>query len=234
MTGLTLAALTVEAYQKAFGAANWSTYSASPALVEIGAGRYELKFNLPAAAGWFDLYVSPVDTTRTVFDAHWSGEVETQDIDSLYANIVKGVALPTVGALLGIPYPAELVAYRYNTWSIPITDSAGAPIDLTAYSTFALSVRSKDQTTKKLDATNGSPTGFVLTGSVSGILTVTWPESLGTVGSAADIYSWLTTGVRENDPLYYEVTGDLGGLATKTVPIIRSSKLTLLPREVGS
>ena len=230
VTGLTLAALTVEAYAHGYGAANWTTYAASAALTEIGGGRYRLTHTLPAAAGWFDVFVLPNDATRTVFDDHWQGEVETQDLDSLYANVVKSVALPTQGALLGNVVPGELVAYRWNRWQIPITDIAGAPIDLSGYTNLTLSVRSKDQTTKKLDATNGG--SWVITANASGIITIEWPESTG--AGAADIYGWLVTGDLTKEPLYYELVGDQAGNAARTVPILRSSQLTITRREVGS
>lgn len=233
VTGAVIGDFTVTAYARSYSASVWSTYTHNAALTEIGSGRYALSYSLPSTAGWVDFYLIPTDATRTVYDNHWSGEIETQDMDSMYGNIVRGVVLPTRGALLGSVVPGELVAYRWNTWDIPFVDSNGDPILLASnYTNFTLGVRSKDQTTTKLDASTGSPTGFVVSGTDAGILTVTWPESTG-VG-AADIYAHLAAGALDAVPLYWEVVANLGGDASKTVPIIRSSELRIKRREVGT
>jgi hypothetical protein len=228
VTGLVTANFTFTGYQRAFTASVWSTYTTSAAITEIGSGLYALAFVLPAAAGWFDFYITPDDATRVVFSDHFEGEVESQDLDSIYANVVRTAAIPSGNNLIGTEVAGELVAYRYNQWSIAIVDQSGAAVDLSTYTSLALSVRTTNQTTKKLDATDGSPTGFGLSGSALGILTITWPESTGTLASAADIYD------EPGRDLFYEVVGNLGGDAAKTVPIIRSSPLTILRREVGS
>lgn len=230
-TGLTIASFTTSALGRGYGASVWSAYAASFALgAHLGNGRWPVDFLLPPSAGHFDVELLPVDPTQTVTPNRWQGEAETQDLDSLYGNIVKGVALPTQGATLGLPYPGELVAYRWNRWDIPV--KAGADIDLSspAYNNLKLSVRSKDQTTIKLDAVNGVG-GFVLTGAL-GLLTIEWPETTGS--GVADIYGWLAAGALKADALYYEVTGDKDSNAAKTVPIIRSSELLITRREVGS
>lgn len=226
VTGLVTADFTFTGYQRAFTASVWSTYTTSAAITEIGGGLYALAFVLPASAGWFDFYITPDDATQVVFSDHFEGEVESQDLDSIYANIVRTAAIPSGNNLLGTEVPGELVAYRYNQWSIAIVDQSGAAIDLTGYGTLTLGVRSLDQSTIKLDMTNGSPTGFAISGTAGGILTVTWPETTGS--GAADIYASITTA------RWYEITGDLGSDTSKTVPIIRSSPLTILRREVGS
>lgn len=233
-SGLTIASFTTSALGRGYGASVWSTYAAAFALgAHLGNGRWPVDFLLPPSAGHFDVEVLPVDPTLTVTPNRWQGEVETQDLDSLYGSIVKPVFMPTQGATLGQPYPGELVAYRWNSWTIPVKDQAGANIDLTTYNNFKLSVRSKDQVAIKLDATDGSPSGFVLIGGV-GTLTIEWPESTGTIGTPADIYGWLPIGVLKTDPVYYEATADKDSNAAKTVPIIRSSELLITRREVGS
>lgn len=235
VAGVVIGDLTVTAANRGYAAAAFAAFTHAATLTAVAAlgdGWYDLAHAAPPAAGWWRLAVK--HATHDVWSASWEGEVESQDFDSLFASIVRGVALPTRGATLGLTVPGELVAYRYNQWIIPITDQAGAAVDLTAYGTFRLSVRSKNQTTKVLDAQDGTPTGFGLTGDAAGLLTITWPESTGTTGTAADIYSWLAAGALSADPLYYEVTADLGSDATKTVPIIRSSELRITRREVGA
>lgn len=234
-TGLTLSDFTVTARARGFGASVWSTYTHSAALVELGGGDYALAFLAPPSAGWFILTIRPNVTTRTVWNQRWEGEVEAQDLDSVYTGL-SSVQLGQVrNVRLGFTWPGELIAYRWNQWEIPIVDQNGDPVDLSGYTNLSLSVRTANQTTKKLDATNGSPTGFGLTGSAGGLLTVTWPESLGTVGSAADIYSIVPTGqLVMSEALYMEITGDVAGDATKTVPLVRSSPLVIGRREVGT
>lgn len=235
VTGLTLAAFTVVAYARGYGASVWSAFTHSAALVEVGGGYYALSHLAPPSAGWWRLVLRPVDLTRTVWNCSWEGEAETQDLDSIYTGL-SAVQLGVIrNVYLGFTWNAELIAYRWNQWSIPVVNQTGAPVDLSGYTNLALSVRTKDQTTKKLDASNGSPAGFVLTASAGGIVSVNFPESLGTVGSAADIYSIVpAASLTMSEPLYFEITGDVAGNAAQTVPIIRSSSLTIGRREVGS
>jgi hypothetical protein len=234
-TGLTLADFTVVARSRGYGASVWSTYTSNAALVEIGGGDYALAFSAPPSAGWWRTKITPVVTTRTIWNQSWEGEAETQDLDSIYTGL-SAVQLGTIrNVYLGFTWNADLIAYRYSKWQIPVVDQNGDPVDLSGYNNLALSVRTKDQTTKKLDASNGAPTGFVLTGSAGGIISVEWPESLGTVGSAADIYSIVPAGsLLMSEPLYYEITGDESANAAHTVPIVRSSLLTVGRREVGT
>lgn len=233
--GLTLSDFTVVARARGYGASVWSTYTHGAALVEIAGGDYALAFAAPPSAGWWRLYLLPTDPTKQVWNGSWEGECESQDLDSIYTGL-SAVQLGTIrNVFLGFTWNAELIAYRYQEWEIPVVDQNGDPVDLSGYTNLALSVRTLDQTTKKLDAGNGTPTGFVLTASAGGIVNVKWPESLGTLGSAADIYSIVpTNSLTQSEPLYHEITGDVGGDTAKTVPIIRSSLLTVGRREVGT
>lgn len=234
-TGLTIASFTVVARARGYGASVWSTYTHGAALVEIGGGDYALAFAAPPSAGWWRFYLLPTDTTKQVWNGSWEGEAEALDIDALYAYLASAQLGHTRNIFLGFTWPGEIVAYRWQQWQIPVVNQAGDPVDLSGYTNLALSVRTLNQTTKKLDASHGSPTGFVLTASAGGIVTVEWPESLGTVGSAADIYSIVPAGSdKMSEALWFEITGDVGGDATKTVPIIRSSPLVVGRREVGS
>jgi hypothetical protein len=235
VTGLTLADFTVTARGRGYGASSWSTYTSNAALVEIGGGDYALAFSAPPSAGWWRVVIVPDVATHVVWNASWEGEAETQDLDSIYTGL-SAVQLGQIrNVYLGFTWNAELIAYRWQQWEIPVVDQTGAAVDLSGYTNLALSVRTVNQTTKKLDASHGTPTGFVLTASAGGIVTVEWPESLGTAGSAADIYSIVPTGELEmSEDLYYEITGDVGGVSTKTVPIIRSSRLLVGRREVGT
>lgn len=227
VTGLTLASFTIDAYAKGYGAAEFTTYTSGASITELGGGRYRFSFAMPAAAGWFDVMIRPVNTSYLVWSSHFEGEIETQDYDSLYGNILRPVATLTTNAQLGNSVPLELIANRYRSLSITIRDQAGATVDLSTYTNLKMSVRSKDQTTTKWDAgPSGTPTNFVITGSVGGVLSIEIPED-------ATFFAALTAG-SDLVNLYWEVTGDMGGSAAKTIPIIRSSALNLMRREVGT
>ena len=236
-TGLTLAAFTVDAYGRGYGAGVWTTYASGAAVTEIGGGLYGLSFALPASAGWWRFEIRPVVTTRIVYSGIWEGETETQDLDSLYGQVVRPVATLTQGAQLGSTVSLDLVANRFRQLAIPIVTQSGAPYDLSVVTVGSLrmSVRSKNQTTTKWDAGptgtislgTGTAANFVITHSgVAGALSVEIPEDSG-------FFAALAAGEDTID-LYWEVTGDLGGVAAKTIPIIRSSPLQLRRREVGT
>jgi hypothetical protein len=124
----------------------------------------------------------------------------------------------------------QVVAYRQRELTVTCVDAAGTPITSlgTDYPSASLrmSVRSADQTTTKWDAgPTGTPSGFSIATS-GAVLSITIPET-------ATFFSALAAGAM-SATLYYEVTGDYGGDSAKTRPLIRSSTLTLLRREVGT
>ena len=228
VTGLTLANFTKWAQTRPYVGGSWATWTDASALVEIGSGWYALAFTLPAA-GWWRYRLTPNTASYVAYPDAWEDETELQDLDSVYANVVKTVATLTTTAQLGNTVPIELVANRYRQVDISITDSAGNAYNVQSNfpdASLRMSVRSADQTTTKWDAgPTATPTGFTLT-SVGSVLTFIIPEG-------ATFFSALGAGATSLG-LFYEITGDLGGDTTKTMPIIRSSALTLSRREVGT
>ena len=234
VTGLTLASFTFAAYGRGYGAGSWSTYSASQALVEIGGGLYALAFTLPASAGWWRVLIE--HASNRVWNGSWEGEVETQDWDSLYGSIVQPVATLTTSAQLGVPLPVTLVANRWRQLVIPVKDGTGAAYTALATdfpsATLRLSVRSKDQATKwdagpsaTISAGGGTAANFVIA-TIGSTLTIEIPEDAG-------FFIQLPAGA-DSVIVYAEVTGDLGGSAAKTQPVLRSSPWTITRREVGT
>ena len=234
VTGLTLAAFTPVGYSRGYGASSWATWSHGATITEIASGYYALAFTLPPAAGFWRFRITANDITRTVLPNDWEGETEINDLDALYSAVVRPTATISSGSIaLGASLPLELTAYRWRTLSIPITG-----IDFSNYpdSSLRLSIRSKDQTTLKWDAgpsatittpSGGTAANFVLSGGGAGsTLTLTFPED-------CSFFSALAAGNDRAD-LLWEVTGDHAGNAARTVPIIRSSALTILRREVGT
>jgi len=227
VTGLTLANFTVEAYARGYGASAFTTYTANATITEIGAGRYNFSFDTPPAAGWWDVHIKSNTAGNQVYSSHFEGELETQDYDSLFGQVLRPTATLTASAQLGATLSLELIANRYRSLSIPVTDDNDDPVDLSAYTNLRMSVRSKNQTTTKWDAgPTATPTGFVISATAGGLLLIEIPED-------ATLFSALAVGSDRVD-LYWEVTGDQGGVTGKTVPIIRSSPLALTRREVGT
>lgn len=233
VTGLTLASFTVVARARAYGATAWSTYTHGAALVEIGGGDYALSFAGPPGAGWWRVYLLLASSSHLAWSASWEGECESYDLDAIYTGLAAVQLGNTRNVYLGQYWPGSLVAYRWNQWEIPVVDQTGAAVDLSGYTDLALSVRSRDQAEFRLDASNGTPTGFVLTASSGGIVTVEWPKTLG--AGVADIYAAVPDGaLTQSAPLWYEIAGNVGGVSSKPVSIVRSSPLVIYRREVGT
>jgi hypothetical protein len=155
-----------------------------------------------------------------------------KDNDSVYSGLARTAISDPTFAYIGQPLAAQKVAYRWDDWSIPVK-SGSQPADLSGYTNLELAIRSLDQTSVKLDAVNGVG-GWTLTGDVNGILHIVWPDSTGTVGTPADVYGTIQSGQTFETPLYWEVSGLVGGVSGKRANIIRSSPLVRLRREYGS
>lgn len=230
--GLTLADFTISAYARGYGASIFTAWTHGSVLQALGSGQYDLAFAAPPSAGWGRYRIKLNNPAyRFLSNNQWEGEVETQDADSLYGSVVRPVATLAQGAQLGMPLPLELVAYRFRELSISVVDQAGAAYTALATdfpsATLRMSVRSKNQTTTVWNGgPSATPLGFIIT-TTSNVLAITIPED-------ATFFSALAAGVDSLDDLYWEVTGDKGSDAAKTVPIIRSSNLRLTRREVGT
>ncbi len=243
VTGLTITDFTVLAYGRGYGASIFTTYTHSTDLQAIGGGLYDLAFLLPPSAGFWHYRILPTNPAyRIITPNEWSGEVEVNDLDSLYGSVVRPVATISQSAQLGMPLPMELVAYRYRTMEIPVVDQAGDDYDLLATdfpsATLRISIRSKDRTTTKWDA---GPTGVISVGAgtaaqfaistTGNILAIAFPEDS---GFFAALTAAVAAGKDTVDDLYVEVTGDKLSVAARTQPVIRSSNLRLTREEVGT
>lgn len=231
VTGEAIGDLTIYARQRAAGAASWSALTHGATLTELGSGYYALDFDLPASAGTWYLRVTS-DNGYDVLPNRFSGELEAQDYDSLYASIQRPVATFTSAFTLGATQALSLVAYRYAEITATVQDQNGTAVDLSGYTGLTMSVRTTAQTDDptgvSFDGTDGSPTGFAISGSTGGTLSITIPEDASFFVAIDDN---ITAG---STTLKYEIVGNKAGDASKTVPLIRSSTLTLLRREVGS
>jgi hypothetical protein len=237
VSGLTLSDFTIVHKYVPSGSttpAAW-THGATITAVSGLAGYYTLNFASPPAAAFWFIYPQP-NNTAYIFNPvpGYQAELETQDVDSLYANLIRTTVQDQTKVYLGQPISnAAKVAFRYDVWTFTILQGNN-PVDLSGYTNVTLGIRSADQTSIKYNAVTGVG-GWTITANNAGLLSITWPEAITNTGTlGGDVYSWLATGKLSAEPLYIEVTGDIGGDTAKTVPIIRSSQMTLLRREVGS
>lgn len=241
VTGLVLGDFTVTAWGKGYAASTFTAYTHGTVLTEKSDGWYQIVAAAPPSAGWF-LYEIEVDNAayRHASPNQWSGEIEVQDLDSMYGAVVRPVAQLTQTAQLGMSLPMEFIAYRYRVLEITVVDQDGEPITSLETdfpdATLRVAIRSQDQTTTKWEA---GPTGSIdipysgggteadFAISISGaVLTIVFPED-------CSWYAALATGTNSMNTLFIEVTGERDGDADKTQPIIRSSQITLARREVG-
>jgi hypothetical protein len=237
VSGLTLSDFTIVHKYIPSGSttpAAW-THGATITAVSGLAGYYAINFASPPASVFWFLYPQP-NNAAYIFNPvpGYQAELETQDVDSLYANLIRTSVQDQTKVYLGQTISnASKVAFRYDVWTFTILQG-NTPVDLSGYTNIKMGIRSPDQTAIKYEAVSGTG-GWTITANSAGLLTITWPEAITNAGTlGGDVYSWLGIGKTSAEPLYIEVTGDVGGDTAKTVPIIRSSQITLLRREVGS
>jgi hypothetical protein len=227
VTGLTLGAFVVAGYAIAYAGA-WAAYSVIASLNELGDGWYSLAFVNPSAAG-YRLVTIKTTLNYNVNISGWDGEVENNDLDSIYSSIAKPVITLAGSGTIGQQLPISLIVARYRQLVITFKDQNGNLIDLTQYSNLAMSIRSKDQT-QKYDLLTDSPNPGTITGTALGVLTITIPDT-------ATFGAWLPTPTASStDTLttYWEVVGNLASSVLDTVALIPSSSCVLTRREVGT
>jgi hypothetical protein len=231
---LTLSDFTIRARCVVSGSsapANWTHNAALVADASIS-GQYWLFFDMPQPGPRWMLEAVPNNALYVTNPEYMQDTLTLQDEDSIYSGLARTAIADPTFANLGQPLAVQKVAYRWDDWTIPIK-SGSQPADLSGYTNLELAVRSLDQTSVKLDAVNGVG-GWTLTGDINGNLHIVWPDSTGTVGTPADIYGTIQAGQTFETPLYWEVSGLVGGVVGKRANIIRSSPLVRLRREYGS
>ena len=125
----------------------------TPIVTEIGLGWYALTYVLPSATTGYSRKIELVDAANVLIWADIVGEVESADLDSISALVVRPIA--TVDGNFG---PANELTFSYpaddtRPISFVVTDAAGQPIDLTLYDSFGFGIRSINGTAS-IDRTN--------------------------------------------------------------------------------
>ncbi|MFA7301937.1 MAG: hypothetical protein WC069_06525, partial [Candidatus Shapirobacteria bacterium] len=140
--GKVLADFTIRAYN------NGVYYDCTPTIAEIettGAWTtYILEVVLDAGTPyWNHIIVQPASGTDLVYPAAFSGEIESQDLDSIYGVVSRPTASLSDASLLSSEVQIEIIANRYNTMSLAIVDQAGDPVDLSTHDNWLFNVWDK-------------------------------------------------------------------------------------------
>ncbi|HYG66690.1 MAG TPA: hypothetical protein VD838_03490 [Anaeromyxobacteraceae bacterium] len=197
-----------------------AAYTHNSTIEEIGDGDYKWTFSQPSSRAHKYIRIRPTNAAhRCVMTAArsvcYEGEVENQDLDSIYAATARPVISLTGEGTLGQKVPITLHKDRWRKLEFQIVDENDEPVALDSdYDGWAIGVRSADQSTTEWDGT-----GAIIVPDDSGLLTVEIPEN-------ASFFAALTEGTAQVT-LYYEIVANLGGNSAKTVAIVPSSELTL-------
>jgi len=186
-----------------------TTPAVSFTAAELGSGRYRLAIVLPAVPGWLTLLIS--SSTRVVDPPGFDGELQAQDLDSVYAAAV--VARVTIGGItrFASSRQLELIAYRYTQIDLQVTDQIGAPVDLSGFNNWRFTVRDKLHADTPYTLTSG------ITGSAEGALAFAIPEN-------ATFFAAITAAIaagNDTATLYYDVTADAAATAAQSQTIVR-------------
>ncbi len=131
-TGKTLSDFTIKGYKDGVSA------SLSPSIASIETAgtwqAYKFGVTLPSSGPYqFSVIVQAASGDDLVSPQIISGEVEAQDLDSLYATVSRPVGSLSSASLLASETQLEMVAYRENPIALSLVDQAGDPIDLSGY-----------------------------------------------------------------------------------------------------
>ncbi len=193
--------------------------SMSPAIASIGTGinwqAYKLSLTLPASGPYqFACLIEQASGTDIVSPQFFSGEVEQQDIDSIYDVASRPTASLTSSTLLASQIQLEMIAYRECPLSISIVDQAGTAIDLSGYNNWKFSVWDKTHSGSILYTAAAS-----LAGSAGGTVTALIPEDAAFFSQIANAF----TASEDFVTLYYDIIADAAATSSKTRTICRGT-----------
>lgn len=179
-------------------------------VTEISGGRYRVALTLPGTAGYFSIFITS-NAGYTVENGRWFGQLEAQDITSMYAIVVRPLSQLSGTSALASEVLLNLNANRYKSLSVSIVDQAGAAIDLSGYNNWRFNVW--DQ--KHLQSLYSLNTG--ITGSAGGVVAWTVPET-------AAFFSQIDAAIANGDSqlvLYYDMIADAASILAQTVCVFR-------------
>lgn len=173
---------------------------------------YKWAVTLPSTAGRVAIRITPASGTDVVYPDLWEGEVENQDLDTVYA-----VAAVPVASNTGTVGPAEetalvVDAYRYVECAFTRYTQAGVAMDLTGYTNARFSVWTRTHSGSIYTLSSG-----IVLGGAAGTITWAIPEN-------AAFYAAIDTALAANEDsaqLYWDLVADKGGVAGQTVPLLK-------------
>lgn len=175
---------------------------------------YKFAVTLPSTAGRVAVRLSPASGTDVVYPDVYEGEVEANDLDSIYAVSAVPVVSASVTTGPATDTPIALDAYRLNECSATRLDQAGAAMNLTGYTNARFAVWTRDHS-----GTRYTQTTNITLGGAAGTIVWTVPET-------ASFYSEIDTAIAASQDfvtLYYDLVADRAGLATDTVPLLKGT-----------
>ncbi len=210
-TGKVLADFTIQGYK------DGATASVSPSIVSIGTTgnwcAYKLVISLPTGGPYqFSISIQAASGTDIVTPHTFSGEIEQQDTDSIFASVIKPVASLSSTSVLASQVDLNLIAYRQNPIAVSVVNQSGTPVDLSGYNNWRFSVWDKTHSGTILfsDALD-------IAGSAGGAVTFNIPEDAAFYSQIAAAFAAGT----DNTTLYYDVIADFASDPTKTRTILR-------------
>lgn len=174
---------------------------------------YKIAVTLPSTPGRVAIRTPAVTGTDVVYPDLWEGEVEANDLDSIYAVSAVPVSSASVTSGPGSATPITLYAYRLNECSATRVDQAGAAIDLSGYNNARFSVWNRDHSSTRYTLSSG------ITMSALGVIAWTIPEN-------ASFYTDVDAAIALSQDfvtLYYDLVADKASDTTKTVPLLHGT-----------
>ena len=210
VTGLTTANFTLPAR---FGtlAGVTSTPTLTFSVVEISGGEYFGLVTLPTTLGYVKFQVTS-NAGYTVNRGGYWGEIETNDLDTIGALVVRPVTQLSTGLFVAASVPLTITAYRYVPLSVTVTTQAGGVVDRRAYTGFLFTIWNQSHTggTFLYQQSTG------ITGSALGVVAWSLPKTMTNVNAAAD--TAIAAG-NNSTVLYYDMVANIGGISTETVSL---------------
>ena len=214
VTGLVTAGFTVDYYLDA------TTPAAVFTVSEISAGRYRVNATLPATAGFLNVFITA--SGYTVENGRLQGEIEAQDLDSIFAVVIRPQSQLADASALASEVTLSVNARRYKSLSVSVVDQNGTAIDLSGYNNWRFSVWNRLHSGSVYALSSG------ITGSAGGVVAWAIPED---ASFNAEMDAAILLG-DSSVTLFYDMIADAAATATKTECVFRGQ--FILTRWEGS
>lgn len=214
VTGLVTANFTVDYYLGA------TTPTSVFTVTEISGGRYRVALTLPGTTGYFSVFIT--QSTNTVENGRYHGELEDADADSIYSAVIRPQSQLAGTSALASEVTININARRYKALTVSVVDQAGAVVDLSGFNNWRWNVWDKTHTGSVYTQSTG------ITGSAGGV--VAWA-----VAENAAFNSFMDTAIIAGDStvtLYYDMLADRAATASQTEAVFRGQ--LVLTRWEGS